>query len=167
MRAEEFERIYAEHAPGVLGFLAYRAGDRHLAEDLAAEAFERVYRARLRFDRRKASEKTWVYAIALNCLRDHLRRAAAARGALERLVAEHTEADPSPLEQIDDRQALRNAMRVLSDEEREVVALRATADLSVPEIARVLGISRTTAEGRLYGGLRKLRTELSPSHASR
>jgi RNA polymerase sigma-70 factor (ECF subfamily) len=160
MRADEFERIYAAHAPGVLAFLASRSGDRALAEDLAAEAFERVYRARLRFDHRKASEKTWVYAVALNCLRDHLRRERSAQSALDRLGQEREALDDSSLDRIGDRDALGRAMRALSDEEREVVALRAAADLTVPEIARVLGISRTTAEGRLYGGLRKLRAEL-------
>jgi RNA polymerase sigma-70 factor (ECF subfamily) len=51
-------------------------------------------------------------------------------------------------------------MDALAAEEREAVALRFGADLSVPEIARVLGVSLTTAEGRVYRGLRKLREQL-------
>lgn len=162
MRGDDFERIYAEHAPGVLRYLAYRCGDRTLAEDLAALAFERVYRTRLRFDRRRGSERAWVYSIALNCLRDHLRSARSEQAALERLAAHPDPPDHAPLDRIDQRETVRHALRVLSDAEREVVALRAGADLTVPEIARVLGISRTTAEGRLYGALRKLRHELDP-----
>ena len=61
---------------GLLGFLIYRSGDRALAEDLLADTFERVLTARRPFDRRRASEKTWLYTIALNLLRDHARRAA-------------------------------------------------------------------------------------------
>jgi DNA-directed RNA polymerase specialized sigma24 family protein len=60
MREEEFERLYEEHAQGLLAFLAYRTGDRALAEDLLADTFERVLRARRRFDPRKGSRKTWV-----------------------------------------------------------------------------------------------------------
>jgi len=70
MRDEAFERLYTEHAQSLYAFLSYRTGDRVLAEDLLADTFERALRARKRFDRRKASEKTWLYSIALNRLRD-------------------------------------------------------------------------------------------------
>ena len=77
MRDDEFERLYEAEAQGLFGFLAYRTGDRALAEDLLADTFERALRSRRRFDRRRGSAKTWLYAIALNLLRDHARRAAA------------------------------------------------------------------------------------------
>ena len=84
MRDDEFERLYEAEAQGLFGFLAYRTGDRALAEDLLADTFERALRARRGFDRRRGSAKTWLYAIALNLLRDHARRAAAEGRALER-----------------------------------------------------------------------------------
>src|SRR6266480_5949263 len=87
MRQDQFERLYEEHARPLLAFLAYRTGNRVLAEDILADTFERVLRARRRFDPRKASEKTWLYSIALNCLRDSGRRQAAESRALERAVA--------------------------------------------------------------------------------
>ena len=90
MRDEQFERLYAEHAQALFGFLSYRTGDRALAEDLLADTFERALRARRRFDPRKASEKTWLYAIALNCLRDQ-RPAAEHRGPGARAHRERTE----------------------------------------------------------------------------
>src|SRR5215213_3465154 len=84
MRDDEFERLYEAEAQGLFGFLAYRTGDRALAEDLLADTFERALRSRTRFDRRRGSAKTWLYTIALNLLRDHARRAAAEGRALER-----------------------------------------------------------------------------------
>src|SRR3954469_15764334 len=75
MRHDEFERLYAAEAQGLFAFLAYRTGDRPLAEDLLADAFERALKSR--YDRRRGSPKTWLYAIALNVLRDHVRRVAA------------------------------------------------------------------------------------------
>src|SRR5919107_5496712 len=74
MRRDDFERLYEEHAQPLYGFLAYRTGDSALAEDLLADTFERALRARRRFDPRRAGEKTWLYAIALNLLRDGVRR---------------------------------------------------------------------------------------------
>ncbi len=79
-----FERLYEAHAGALFAFLAYRTGDRALAEDLLADTFERVLRARRPFDPRRGSEKTWLYSIALNVLRDHARRAAAETRAIER-----------------------------------------------------------------------------------
>jgi RNA polymerase sigma-70 factor (ECF subfamily) len=159
MRDEDFERLYAAEAAGLFSFLAYRTGDRALAEDLLADAFERALRARGRFDRRRGSEKTWLYAIALNALRDHARRSAAEARALERSVVPDAPGDAA-LAGVEDREALERAMGRLSDEEREAIALRFGADLTVPETARVLGEPLTTVEGRVYRALRKLRAEL-------
>jgi RNA polymerase sigma-70 factor (ECF subfamily) len=162
MDRERFENLYAEHAQPLYRFLAYRTGDRALAEDLLGDTFERVLRARRRFDPRRASEKTWIYSIALNALRDHARRASAEQRAIERSEAiRATGTDSTPaLEAVDERDALRRAMEALSEEEREAIALRYGADLTVPEMARTLGEKLTTVDGRVYRALRKLRAEL-------
>ena len=167
MREDQFERLYADHAQALFGFLAYRTGDRALAEDLLADTFERAYRARRWFDRRRASEKTWLYTIALNCLRDHGRRKAAEGRALQRAGAGGRETGPGPameggeqpdlLVGIEHRDELSRALASLSAEEREAVALRYGADLTVPEIAKLTKERLTTVEGRVYRALRKLR----------
>lgn len=84
MRDADFDRLYSAHAQGLFAFLAYRTGNRTLAEDLVADTFERALRARRRFDRRRGGEKAWLYAIALNLVRDHARREGAGARALER-----------------------------------------------------------------------------------
>ena len=160
MRDDQFERLYEEHAQPLLAFLVYRTASRPLAEDILADTFERVLRARRRFDPRKASEKTWVYSIALNCLRDHIRKQAAEARALERAVPVPAGETRPLAESVDDRETLAGAMDSLSDEERESIALRYGADLTVPEIARLTGEKLTTVEGRVYRALRKLRGEL-------
>jgi RNA polymerase sigma-70 factor (ECF subfamily) len=160
MRTEDFERLYEEHARPLLAFLTYRTGNRPLAEDVLADTFERVLKARRRFDPRKASEKTWLYSIALNVLRDSARRQAAESRALERSVPVPAHEGRTAVELVDDRDSLARAMEGLSEEERESVALRYGADLTVPEIARLTGEKLTTVEGRVYRALRKLREEL-------
>ena len=159
MRDAEFERLYAEHAPGLFGFLVYRTGDRVLAEDLVADTFERVLRSRGRFDPRRGRDKAWVYAIAMNLLRDAARRRSTEERALDRATVGGPAA-VSPHEEIDSRDEIQRAMTRLSTEEREVIALRFGGDLTAPEMARVLGESLTTTEGRLYRALRKLRDDL-------
>ena len=52
---------------------------------------------------------------------------------------------------------LHEALASLGDEEREVLALRFGADLSLGDIAVVVGEPRSTVETRIYRGLRKMR----------
>jgi RNA polymerase sigma factor (sigma-70 family) len=160
MRPEQFERLYEQHAQPLFGFLVYRTGDRALAEDLLADAFERALRARRRFDPRKATEKTWLYTIALNCLRDHARRNAAHQRALDRALVPAGDESGHALERAEHREDLAHALESLSGEEREAIALRYGADLTVPEIAKLKKEKLTTVEGRVYRALRKLRERL-------
>src|SRR5271169_3189586 len=76
MRQETFERLFEEYAEQLFSFLAYRTGNRALAEDLLADTFERVMRTKHRYDPRRGAEKQWLYTIALNLLRDNARRQA-------------------------------------------------------------------------------------------
>jgi RNA polymerase sigma factor (sigma-70 family) len=161
MRNSEFEQLYADHADALFGFLAYRLGDRSRAEDVLGEAFERALRARGRYDPSRASAKTWLYSIALNCLRDQHRRALAETRAMERVLAGvATNGSDSWISRVEDREQLGRALEALSEEEREAIALRYGGELTAPEMAAVLGEKLTTVEGRVYRALRKLREEL-------
>ncbi|HEY8581667.1 MAG TPA: RNA polymerase sigma factor, partial [Capillimicrobium sp.] len=145
----------------LLAFLTYRLGDRHAAEDVMADTFERAMRAGRRFDARRGSEKSWLYAIAVNLVRDRARRSAVEERVLrETAGALETDDSLDVAGRVSARQSVSQAMTVLSPEEREVIALRYGGDLTVPEIARVLDLELTTVEGRVYRALRKLRVEL-------
>jgi RNA polymerase sigma factor (sigma-70 family) len=159
MRDADFESLYAREAQGLYGFLAYRTGDRALAEDLLADTFERALRSRRRYDPARGSQRTWLYAIALNRLRDHARRAAAEGRAVEK-VGHAVGPGAEALESVERRDELQRALATLAEEEREAIALRFGAELTVPEMAKLLGQPLTTVEGRVYRALRKLRERL-------
>ncbi len=160
MHDADFERLYEREAQGLYGFLAYRTGDSSLAEDLLADTFERALRARRGFDRRRGTERNWLYAIALNLLRDHARRAATEGRAVDRVTTGAAVATDSAAEAVERRDELQRAMAGLAEEEREAIALRFGAELTVPEMAKLLGQPLTTVEGRVYRALRKLRAAL-------
>lgn len=162
MKIDQFERLYEEHAEPLLGFLIYRTGDRALAEEVLADTFERVLRARSRFDPRRGGVKTWIYSIALNRLRDLIRRREAEQRALERSEAGPPAAPSDDAARVEERSTVAAALADLDEPEREAVALRYGADLSVAEVAATLGVKVTTAEGRIYRGLRNLRDLLEP-----
>src|SRR6478735_9781120 len=106
MVTEEFERLYDEHAGPLLAFLEYRTGNLELARDVHADTFERVLKTRWRFDPRKGSQKTWLYTIALNVLRDQGRRRAAEARALDRVNSSPGSGDPSEFDRLDERDAV-------------------------------------------------------------
>jgi RNA polymerase sigma factor (sigma-70 family) len=157
LKDDEFERLYSEQAQSLFAFLAYRTGDRALAEDLLADAFERALRGK--YNARKGPAKTWLYAIALNVLRDHVRRVAAEGRAYAKVDAGAEGGDP--FAGVEVRDELMRALNGLAAEEREAIAMRFGADLTVPEMAAVLGVPLTTVEGRVYRALRKLREALA------
>jgi RNA polymerase sigma factor (sigma-70 family) len=161
MRANDFDGLFAEHAGRLFSFLIYRTGDRALAEDVLADTFERALRSRRRFDPRKASQKTWLYAIALNRLRDHRRRIDAHERALERAGSSSESSGADAMTRIETRHELSQALAILSDDERQAIALRYGAELTLPEIAALTGESLTTMEGRVYRALKKLRDALA------
>jgi RNA polymerase sigma-70 factor (ECF subfamily) len=162
MNQESFERLYAEYAAPLYSFLAYRTANRALAEDLLADTFERAWRSRRRFDLRRGSRKAWLYSIALNRLRDDARKNAVEDRALHDVaeLQNGNGADDGSLDYVEVRQLLLTAMDTLEDLEREALSLRYGADLSLREIADVLEVPRSTVEGRIYRGLKKLSHEL-------
>jgi RNA polymerase sigma-70 factor (ECF subfamily) len=164
MRGEAFERLYDEHARGLLAFLAYRVDTVAEAEDLVAETFERAFKRRRTFDKGKGSEKTWIYAIGVNVATDHQRRRAAERRALDRASATsavHGEAEPDDaFARVMTRQSLKDALATLGEADRTAIALRYGADLSLAEVGTAMGVSVGAAEVRLRRALTRLREQM-------
>jgi RNA polymerase sigma-70 factor, ECF subfamily len=161
MREKDLDRLFDEHAEPLLKFLIYRTGDRALAEDIVADTCERALRKLSLFDRARGTEKAWLYTIATNLLRDGARkREVEERAYASAYVPAFAGAHDGGLSRFESRTTVMEALEALSAEEREAVALRFGADLTVPEMAKVLDEPLTTVEGRVYRALRKLRSQL-------
>lgn len=109
------------------------------------------------YDARRASAKTWLYAIAVNCMNAHARRAGAERRALAQLAALADSEELLVMEAIDRRIDLASLVAALSEEERDALLLRYGCDLAMRDIAALTETSLTTADGRVHRALRKLR----------
>jgi RNA polymerase sigma-70 factor (ECF subfamily) len=154
----DFAHVYEDTVWRVYAFLAYRVGDRDLAEDLTQTTFERALRGWARFDPRKGSETTWLLAIARNVLIDDVRRQ---RPTPVRELDEGvpgTEAGPE--ERLEGSPDLLAAVMTLSERDREVLALRFGGDLTGAEIAETLGLSLANVQQILSRSLGKLRQML-------
>src|SRR6201984_175655 len=146
-------------------YLLYLTGRREYAEDLAQETWIRVlqrgsqYNGRQRFD-------PWLFAIARNLAIDYLRkkRKAVQTASLpddrdEILLV--SSSGPSPFEaaaRSADAIRLAGQLQILSPLYREALLLRFQEDLSLAEIAQILGAPVTTVTSRIYRGLAALRS---------
>jgi len=145
-------------------YLLYLTGRRDYAEDLAQETWIRVlqrgsqYNGRQRFD-------PWLFAIARNLAIDYLRKKGK---AVQTALPNDRDAmlllpsfGPSPFEaaaRSEDAIRLAGQLQILSPLYREALLLRFQEDLSLPEIAQVLGAPVTTVTSRIYRGLAALRS---------
>src|SRR6059058_2570039 len=68
-----FAAVAEEHLDDVYRYLLYMTGNPHLAEDLAAETFERALRRWRRFDPQRGSARTWLCQLARGTALDHFR----------------------------------------------------------------------------------------------
>ncbi len=148
-------------------YLLYLTGRRDYAEDLAQETWVRVlqrggqYNGRQRFD-------PWLFAIARNLAIDYLRKKQKALEAAslpddpdEILLV--SSSGPSPFEaayRSEDAIRLAGHLQNLSPLYREALLLRFQEDMSLAEIAQVLGAPLTTVTSRIYRGLAALRSAL-------
>ncbi len=154
---ERFEALYRSSRADLFAYVMTLLRDRAAAEDVTELAFERAYRRRRTFDRRRGEERAWLFGIARNAALDELRR----RKRVAALTVDPADADRSSVEDGAEvalrRTALRGALAELSGREREIVALKFHAGLSNAEIARVLGCSESNAGTLLYRTMEKLR----------
>jgi RNA polymerase sigma factor (sigma-70 family) len=152
-----FEALYRSSRDDVYAYVSTLLRDPAAAEDVTALAFERAYRRRRTFDRRRGEERAWLFGIARNAALDELRR----RRRVAALVTE-----PEDTTEVQDgdgaevalrRTAVQSALAKLPAREREIVALKFHAGMSNAELARVLGISESNAGTLLYRTMEKLR----------
>ncbi len=156
---DRFEALYRSSRDDIFAYVATLLGDRAAAEDVTALAFERAYRRRWTFDRRRGEERAWLFGIARNAALDELRR----RKRIAALVCDPEDMGQGSISGEDGaevalrRTTVRQALRRLPAREREVIALKFHAGLANTELAGVLGISESAAGTLLYRTMEKLR----------
>jgi RNA polymerase sigma-70 factor (ECF subfamily) len=155
-----FEELYRSSRSDVYAYVATLLRDHAAAEDVTALAFERAYRRRRTFDRRRGEERAWLFGIARNAALDELRR----RRRLATLTTDPADPAEPAFETADDpadvalrRTTVRTALAALAPREREIVALKFHGGLSNEELGRVLGVSQSNAGTLLHRAMEKLR----------
>lgn len=167
-----FEQLLAKYRTPLVSFLYRMVRDRAVAEDLAQEAFLRVFRARKTYAP-GAKFTTWLFRIAtnlaLNSLRDGRRRRSNVSidetDDRQRPLVEV--ADPAPaieecLEERDRARQIWQAVSALPEKQRAAVLLHKYRELGYDEIARILGCSESALKSLLFRAYATLRVSLAP-----
>jgi RNA polymerase sigma factor (sigma-70 family) len=155
--APDAAEVYAALAPAVLGYV--RSQGAAEPEDLLGEIFFQVVRDLPRFRGDDAARRRWVFTIAHHRLVD-ARRRSARRPALDGGPLPELSSPPSP-DPLDPD--LVRALGNLSDDQREVVALRFVADLSIDAVATLTGRSPGAVKSLQHRALAALAEQLGPA----
>lgn len=133
------ERLFATYHPALVRYLTRRLGDRDWAEDIAQETFVRALR-----QEQIVNERSWLFAVASNLVRDEARKDIRRREHLALLAAEardaHVEGPDVVLERALEAGDARRALDALAERDRPALLLREEG-LDYPEIAGILGIA--------------------------
>lgn len=162
------EALVQQYHPFIYRLALSILDDPDEAEDATQEAF---IAATMNLDRYRgeSSLKTWLYAIALNTCRGHLRKRKARQTmrktwrAVQSLVSRPPTPEESALQSEADTR-LWAAVDNLGEKHRLPIVLRYVHSLSVPEIAQIMGLNEGTVHSRLHYARRKLQGQLSHSN---
>lgn len=154
--AQAFEDFYRATDRAIYAYALSLTRNHHDAQDIMMEAYLKV-RSAAHLYRPGGKPMAWVFTIVKNLVRDQQRRS-----GREELIGDCPEGELAIPEsdRSDEAIVLRQAMRVLSAEEREIVLLHAVSGLKHREIAGMLERPLSTVLSRYHRALGKLRAAL-------
>jgi len=166
-----FEILLAKYRGPIISYLTRMVGEQAVGEELAQEAFLRVYRARERYEP-TAKFTTWLYRIATRLALNSIRDRKHERG--RRSFDEPRENGPD-LEPVDGRanseqrllavarlQTVRQAIATLPEKQRAAVLMHKYQELDYAQIAAALGCSVSAVKSLLFRAYETLRERLAP-----
>ena len=159
---EPLEDLVSKNLPWLTGWVKGRVKDPDLVHDICQDSFLKALRGVSRLkDLSKFS--SWLYKIARNTLRDHLRRSIRRRRRLQ--FAGDLDALPgtlpssTDLSDVEEAERLLERVRGLPARYREPLLLRYSRNLTYAEIGEILRISENAVQVRIFRARRMLREE--------
>ncbi|QQQ78311.1 sigma-70 family RNA polymerase sigma factor [Saccharothrix sp. 6-C] len=166
-----FGQLFDRHSRPLHRYLARRVGD--LADDLVGETFLIAFQTRAGYDPGRGTARSWLYGIATNLLRRHVRqevrglRAAARAAGSAAGVEDHGARVAAEVDASTRARLLAGALVELDPGDRDVLLLTSWAGLDSNEVAEALGIPVGTVRSRLHRVRRRLRAHASTTEHTR
>jgi RNA polymerase sigma factor (sigma-70 family) len=157
---EAVGQLFKRHSRAVYAYCARRTGDLHLAEDLTSVVFLEAFRRRRNLRLSNTSALPWLLGVANNVTRNAERSVRRYRSALARVPPppDSASAEDVVLSRAGAQEALMratDALRPLSQGERDVVLLVLWSELSYADAASSLDIPVGTVRSRLASARQK------------
>lgn len=155
--AAALSSIYDQYAEKIYIYFYHRLGDRQLAEDLAGDVFVRVVEAADTPRFADTSLSGWLYRIAHNRLVDYFRKQREEVELFEGIPMQG-EGPAAAAERQLAQDQLRQAMDVLTEDQRQVIVLRFGEGLTAREVAEIMGKRENAVwqlQHRALNGLRR------------
>ena len=157
-----FEELYRRYARRLKGFFFLQlGGDEELAADATHDVFLRAYEARSRYQEGR-SVSTWLFTIAYNICRNHYRS-----NAYEAQLLATLDAEPITNEQIEVQldaatldKALAQVLSELPASLHQLFSLHYQEELTIPQVAEIVGIPEGTVKSRLHKTMNIIRKKL-------
>lgn len=160
--AEAVGHLYDALVGPIYRYVAVRVRRREDAEDLTQLVFERIVASLPRYRHRGRPFEAWAFRIARNAVIDHLRRERSHEPLDgERLTSRGDDAPEALSLRGEELRELQAALRQLTADQQEAIALRFAAGLSAEEAARVMGRQPGTIRGLTFRGIASLRRLLA------
>ena len=159
--SEALSRIYEKYVNSLLSLAMGLLNDPHDAEDVVQDVFVSFARSAGSFGLR-GSLKAYLATSVVNRARDRLRRARSLQRRVDRYAGAASgagRADES-LVYSERCERLSSALAELPCEQREAVVLKVKQNMTLRQIAKLQGVSVSTAHGRYRYGLDRLRALL-------
>jgi RNA polymerase sigma-70 factor, ECF subfamily len=168
--AEAFATLYDRHSRAAYS-LAYRMmGERQAAEDLAQDAFLKVWRGASSFRAERGSVRTWILSIVHNRGIDQIRSQASRRRTQDKIEASAPRSQPSEAFaetwRNSQRDQVREALNTLPPEQLKILELAYFSGYTHVEISDLLRLPLGTVKGRMRLGLKKIRDYFESSDAA-
>jgi RNA polymerase sigma-70 factor (ECF subfamily) len=154
-----FAELYDQNFHRVYAFVARRVRDRAEAQDLTAHVFHQALANLEKFKWRGAPFVTWLYRIASNAIADQARRKLREAGNPTEASSETTVSND--LEIVERRARVFREVERLPKDQRRVIVLRFADEMSIREIAAMLGRTEGAVKQLQFRGLENLRNRLS------
>jgi RNA polymerase sigma-70 factor, ECF subfamily len=157
--AGAFAALYDRHSRAAYSEAWRMTGERQAAEDLAQDAFLKAWRSASTYRSQRGSVKTWLLSIVRNRGVDRLRSQASRRRTQEAAEAPRSQPSEGLAKAWGNHEwdRVREALRDIPREQREVLALLHLRGLTQAEVSERLDLPLGTVKGRSRLGLRKLR----------
>lgn len=170
----DFADVYRAQLLPVWRYVRSRVPDRHEAEDVTSEVFARAWRSWGSFDPDRGAVASWLLRIAQRTVVDRNRRyfrhdipEPIDVDLIETATSDQCELPETVLLAKEVLIEVNQALRDLSERERDGIALRFGAGLKIADVGRVLGISTAATKMMLARSLTKLASSLAVRHGRR